>query len=82
MFLNKLNLINCKILYFYFTAKIIIHTVKKNRNIEMQKFLVVAPLNTVLNWEQEFEKWLPEAEKIRVSSPAFVFFALTTFFVQ
>lgn len=45
----------------------ILHTLKTNENIKMSKFLVVAPLNTVLNWEQEFEKWLNVDQRLDVS---------------
>ncbi|XP_057313875.1 transcriptional regulator ATRX-like isoform X2 [Hydractinia symbiolongicarpus] len=44
----------------------ILHTLKTNENIKMSKFLVVAPLNTVLNWEQEFEKWLNVDQRLDV----------------
>lgn len=41
-----------------------VHTAVHNQNIQMKRILVVCPLNTVLNWEVEFDKWIPDGEKI------------------
>ncbi|XP_047126565.1 transcriptional regulator ATRX isoform X2 [Hydra vulgaris] len=43
-----------------------IHTMINSKNIQMKTFIVIAPLNTVLNWEQEFEKWLTKDEQINI----------------
>lgn len=35
-----------------------LHTIMTNPDLKVKTCLVVAPLNTVLNWEDEFEKWI------------------------
>ena len=35
---------------------------------KMTTALVVCPLNTVLNWQNEWTKWLDEEEQLDVSS--------------
>ncbi|XP_038056819.1 transcriptional regulator ATRX homolog isoform X2 [Patiria miniata] len=43
-----------------------LHTIMMNEKISIKNCLVVAPLNTVLNWVSEFEKWLGEDSAIEV----------------
>ncbi|XP_033631300.1 transcriptional regulator ATRX homolog isoform X2 [Asterias rubens] len=43
-----------------------LHTIMNNPKINAKSCLVVAPLNTVLNWVSEFEKWLGEDSDIEV----------------
>ncbi|XP_065058762.1 transcriptional regulator ATRX homolog [Rhopilema esculentum] len=44
----------------------LLHTVANHPEMKLNKFLVVAPLNTVYNWETEFEKWLELDERMDV----------------
>ena len=37
-----------------------------HKDINLQRVLVVAPLNTVLNWQVEFEKWLAVDDRLEV----------------
>ena len=34
------------------------HTVLENERLGVNRVLVICPVNTVKNWEDEFEKWL------------------------
>ena len=36
----------------------LLHTVYTNLNFSFKSFLVLSPTNTVLDWEQEFQRWL------------------------
>ncbi len=56
-----------------------LHTVMNmEERTGMRRCLVVAPLNTVLNWQNEFEKWLDEDEQLDVSvTNYFMTFGLT-----
>lgn len=44
----------------------LVHTLMTNEDIKMQRVLVVAPLNTVLNWQVEFDKWLSVDDRLEV----------------
>lgn len=44
----------------------LVHTVMTHEDIKMQRVLVVAPLNTVLNWQVEFDKWLSVDDRLEV----------------
>lgn len=37
-----------------------------NKEINLQRVLVVCPLNTVLNWQVEFDKWLSVDDRLEV----------------
>ncbi|XP_054754849.2 transcriptional regulator ATRX-like isoform X1 [Lytechinus pictus] len=39
-----------------------LHTIMTNDDLDVKTCLVVAPLNTVLNWEDEFEKWIGDMD--------------------
>ncbi|EDO44496.1 predicted protein [Nematostella vectensis] len=41
----------------------LVHTLFNNKELEFTTALVVAPLNTLLNWQVEFEKWLSHLSK-------------------
>jgi len=42
-----------------------------HKDINMRCVLVVAPLNTVLNWQVEFEKWLAVDDRLEVKLSCF-----------
>ena len=47
-----------------------VHTLMRRANRKKTKIrtcMVVCPLNTVLNWQSEFEKWLDPEEELDVS---------------
>ncbi|XP_022801079.1 transcriptional regulator ATRX-like isoform X2 [Stylophora pistillata] len=44
----------------------LVHTLMTHPDIKLQSVLVVAPLNTVLNWQVEFEKWLAVDDRLEV----------------
>lgn len=44
----------------------LVHTLTTHEDIKMQRVLVVAPLNTVLNWQVEFDKWLSVDDRLEV----------------
>lgn len=44
----------------------LVHTLMTHSDIKLQRVLVVAPLNTVLNWQVEFEKWLAVDDRLEV----------------
>lgn len=44
----------------------LVHTLMIHEDIKMQRVLVVAPLNTVLNWQVEFDKWLSVDDRLEV----------------
>lgn len=45
----------------------LVHTLMTHEDIKMQRVLVVAPLNTVLNWQVEFDKWLSVDDRLEVN---------------
>lgn len=53
---------------FIFFSKVValVHTLMTHEDIKMQRVLVVAPLNTVLNWQVEFDKWLSVDDRLEV----------------
>ena len=56
---------------------------EKSENIKMKRFLIVAPLNTVLNWEQEYEKWLNVEDRMDVSfSASYIMVEIRYFVVE
>ncbi|XP_015752926.1 PREDICTED: transcriptional regulator ATRX-like [Acropora digitifera] len=44
----------------------LVHTLMTNKEINLQRVLVVCPLNTVLNWQVEFDKWLSVDDRLEV----------------
>lgn len=46
-----------------------LHTVLSSERVKLSKALVVCPLNTVLNWQAEFDRWQSgiKAHKLEVS---------------
>jgi transcriptional regulator ATRX len=40
----------------------LVHTLLKHKATEVNTILVVSPLNTVLNWVNEFSMWLKDVE--------------------
>lgn len=44
----------------------LVHTLMTHKDINLRCVLVVAPLNTVLNWQVEFEKWLAVDDRLEV----------------
>ncbi|XP_048589245.1 transcriptional regulator ATRX isoform X2 [Nematostella vectensis] len=44
----------------------LVHTLFNNKELEFTTALVVAPLNTLLNWQVEFEKWLSVDDRMEV----------------
>ena len=51
---------------FLFQVVALVHTLMTHKDINLQCVLVVAPLNTVLNWQVEFEKWLAVDDRLEV----------------
>ena len=43
-----------------------VHTAMKNISSVIKTCLVVCPLNTVLNWVNEWERWLPKRDRAEV----------------
>nr|XP_026695558.1 transcriptional regulator ATRX isoform X2 [Ciona intestinalis] len=41
-----------------------IHTILRSENLSIKTVLVVAPLNTLLNWMSEFDRWAPDDEPL------------------
>ena len=41
---------------------------KNQKKTKIRTCMVVCPLNTVLNWQTEFEKWLDQDDLMDVSS--------------
>ena len=52
---------------FLFQVVALVHTLMTHKDINMRCVLVVAPLNTVLNWQVEFEKWLAVDDRLEVT---------------
>ena len=72
MFLPMLARYQNDVMFFLFSTNYmqiitLLHTVANHPVMKLNKFLVVAPLNTVYNWETEFEKWLELDERMDVS---------------
>ncbi|XP_068719985.1 transcriptional regulator ATRX homolog [Montipora capricornis] len=44
----------------------LVHTLMTHKEINMQRVMVVSPLNTVLNWQVEFDKWLSVDDRLEV----------------
>ena len=40
-----------------------IHTVLSHENVKINKVLILCPVNTILNWVAEFEKWLGDTDE-------------------
>lgn len=51
---------------FLFQVVALVHTLMTHKDINLRCVLVVAPLNTVLNWQVEFEKWLAVDDRLEV----------------
>lgn len=58
-------LICCLSLYSQVVA--LIHTLFNSDQLDFTTALIIAPLNTVLNWQVEFDKWLGVDDRIEVS---------------
>jgi transcriptional regulator ATRX len=43
-----------------------VHTLMKSKECNFHTFLVVCPLNTVLNWHTEWTKWLDKRDRLQV----------------
>ena len=43
-----------------------VHTVLKAECLPFRTVLVIVPTNTILNWVNEFEVWIPESERLNV----------------
>ena len=50
----------------FFQIVTLVHTLMTHTEINLHRVLVVAPLNTVLNWQVEFEKWLAVDDRLEV----------------
>ena len=55
-------------LFIFFLSQVValVHTLMTNKEINLQRVLVVCPLNTVLNWQVEFDKWLSVDDRLEV----------------
>jgi len=42
------------------------HTILRCEHLSLRTVLVVAPLNTLLNWISEFVRWVPDDADIKV----------------
>lgn len=56
----------CSCISFLHKVVALTHTLMTHKDINMQRVLVVAPLNTVLNWKDEFDKWLSVDDRLEV----------------
>lgn len=46
-----------------------VHTMLRNKKLtKLRTCLVLCPLNTILNWESEFENWLADVSSIDVGN--------------
>ena len=43
-----------------------LHTLLKESSLPFRTALIIVPTNTILNWVNEFEIWLPESERLHV----------------
>ena len=60
----KLSSVFC----YYFQIISFTHTMLHNhKHTKIQTLLVLCPLNTVLNWQDEWEKWVDEEVALDVS---------------
>ena len=61
---------------FLYQVVALVHTLMSHKDVNMQRVLVVAPLNTVLNWQVEFDKWLSVDDRLEVNSVTFPLYAI------
>ena len=55
------------IVSIWFQVVTLVHTLLTSRSLRFKTCLVVCPLNTVLNWMNEWEKWLDKKDRLDVS---------------
>ena len=67
--MSELSSRNTVFYFFIFQLIAFIHTLLTNKELKktFQKCLVVCPLNTVLNWQFEWKKWLDKKDQLPVS---------------
>ena len=51
---------------FLFQVITFVHTLLTHKQLKLKTCLVVCPLNTVLNWSHEWEKWLDKKDRLPV----------------
>ena len=67
---------------FLYQVVALVHTLMSHKDVNMQRVLVVAPLNTVLNWQVEFDKWLSVDDRLEVNSVTFPLYAIAMYIIK